>query len=367
MTIQDKIRGSLFGGAVGDALGYAIEFLDEKTIFSKYGENGIQEYNLDTFSQKAIISDDTQMTLFTASAILFREHRFRGRGIASVPRVYANMTYQDWLITQEMDYEEARSSVMLDYPDYPNGFISVIFRDVPELFNRRAPGLTCLSALEARRKQRKQNKQIESFIDDKVNNSKGCGGIMRVAPIGMACRYQSINTIDMEGAECAAITHSHSLGYMSAAVLAHIIHRIVFSENEIFLKEIVTEARETVTMLFKDDENISELIDIIDESIRLSENTDSDLNNIHHLGEGWVAEEALAIAIYCSLRYQSDFSGGVIAAVNHKGDSDSTGAITGNILGALNGFEAIEQKWKDNLELYDTILQVADMLYESCI
>lgn len=58
MKTQDKLRGSLFGGAVGDALGYAIEFEDEKTIFSQYGKDGIREYTLDTSSKKAIISDD---------------------------------------------------------------------------------------------------------------------------------------------------------------------------------------------------------------------------------------------------------------------------------------------------------------------
>lgn len=68
----------------------------------------------------------------------------------------------------------------------------------------------------------------------------------------------------------------------------------------------------------------------------------------------------LAIAIYCSLRYKDDFSSGIIAAVNHDGDSDSTGAITGNILGALVGYDAIEEKWKQNLELADIILEMAD-------
>lgn len=66
---RDKIRGCLFGGAVGDALGYPVEFLKEKEIFREYGRNGIQSYKLNQ-ELKALISDDTQMTLFTANGLL---------------------------------------------------------------------------------------------------------------------------------------------------------------------------------------------------------------------------------------------------------------------------------------------------------
>ena len=101
-------------------------------------------------------------------------------------------------------------------------------------------------------------------------------------------------------------------------------------------------------------------------AVSLSKNQETDLDNIHRLGEGWAAEETLAIAIYCSLRHSDDFSAGIIAAVNHKGDSDSTGAVTGNILGALLGYQAIEEKWKQNLELADVILEMADDLCHGC-
>ena len=109
------------------------------------------------------------------------------------------------------------------------------------------------------------------------------------------------------------------------------------------------------------------MTDIIDCAVRLSENDlTNDLDNIHQLGEGWVAEETLGISLYCALRYQDDFSAGIIAAVNHNGDSDSTGAVTGNILGALLGYDRIAEQWKKNLELSDVILEIADDLCHGC-
>lgn len=118
--------------------------------------------------------------------------------------------------------------------------------------------------------------------------------------------------------------------------------------------------------IFRGDRHLKELTDIIDLAIELSGNEADDLDNIHMLGEGWVAEETLGIALYCALRHQDDFSAGVISAVNHKGDSDSTGAVTGNILGALLGYDAIEEKWKTNLELIDVIIEMADDLCHGC-
>ena len=84
--------------------------------------------------------------------------------------------------------------------------------------------------------------------------------------------------------------------------------------------------------------------------------------SVAELGAGWVAEEALAIGVYCALKHPWDFRSGVLEAVNIDGDSDSTGAITGNILGVVNGENAIPEKWRKNLREYDTVSQVADDL-----
>ena len=356
---QDKVRGSLFGGAVGDALGYPVEFWDEESIFSEYGEYGIQEYELDGQSGRALISDDTQMMLFTANGILVADARASMNETRDALHNYLPMSYQDWLRTQEMSFEESRKQPS----GYRKGGVSWLL-GVPELYNLRDPGYTCMSEL---RQQKNGKSASGSFIANPKNDSKGCGGIMRVAPLALkSYPHMQIKDIDREGAEIAAITHGHSLGYMTAAVLVHIIHRIVYPGKPRTLKEVVIEAEATVAEIFAGDEHLKELSDITNLSIRLSENGKKDLDNIHQIGEGWVAEETLGIAIYCSLRHQDDFSAGVTAAVNHNGDSDSTGAVTGNILGAFLGYNAIDEKWKINLELSDVILEIADDLCHSC-
>ena len=356
----DRIRGCMIGGAIGDALGYPVEFLDEEELIESYGEGGIKEYDLDPFTGKALISDDTQMTLFTANGLLVGDTRGEMRGIQGNPRDYVAMSYQDWLRTQEMTFEDGLN-LMTD-ADLDKNCNSSWLSGVKELYSWRAPGKTCLSSLAIRN----DGEYVDDYIRNPVNNSKGCGGVMRIAPQALDYKPGDIEWLDMEGAQIAAITHGNSLGYMPAAVLTHIISRIVYPDKERSLKEIIIEARNTVEKLFKDDKHINELTSIIDLAVKLAGNNDSDLNNINRIGEGWVAEETLAIAIYCTLRYKNDFSGGIIAAVNHKGDSDSTGAVTGNILGALLGYEAIEDKWKSDLELKEVILEMADDVCYGC-
>ena len=361
---RDAIRGSLIGGAAGDALGYAVEFVREDYIFSHFGKDGITEYQLDPLTHKAIISDDTQMTLFTANGLLVGDTRGAMRGIQGNPRGYVAKAYQDWLTTQEKTFEAVKAK--RDKNDsYTNGVSWLL--DIPELFERRAPGITCLGALQS---ARDQASYVDDYIIKPINNSKGCGGVMRVAPVGLNYRPQyglTAEKIGMEAAQIAAITHGHPLGYMPAFVLAYVVNRIVYPEGERkLLKEIVLEARDAMVRMFHEDpfaENLAELINL---AVELSENAESDLDNIHRLGEGWVAEETLAIAIYCALKYQDDYSKALIVSVNHKGDSDSTGAVLGNILGAWVGYDAIDEKWKTDLELHDVILEMADDLCYGC-
>ena len=339
----DAIRGCLIGGAVGDALGYSVEFLSLSHIYDQYGNTGITDYSIDKIIGKALISDDTQMTLFTANGILCGATRAALRGISGTVENHVHRAYLDWLVTQ------------IGKPSSQNGSW---LTSVDELHAQRAPGNTCLSALKSGRM---------GSMDIPINDSKGCGGIMRVAPVALYVKKPFPN-LSLEGAKIAAITHGHPLGYMPAAALVFIINRIVYGEcpTSACLYDIVSECSDFMENLFAEKEHLTELLDIMELAVTLSKNGEPDTHNITRIGEGWVAEEALAIALYCSLKYYDDFSAAIVAAVNHGGDSDSTGAITGNIVGAHIGYNNIPQKWKTDLQLHDIILEVADDLCHGC-
>lgn len=94
MKNKDRFRGCLVGGAVGDALGYPIESFRLSDIRRRHGERGIIEYEL--CNGVAQISDDSQMTLFTATGLILAATRSAERGIGSPPLMCIGRTHKDW-------------------------------------------------------------------------------------------------------------------------------------------------------------------------------------------------------------------------------------------------------------------------------
>lgn len=341
--LQDRIRGSLLGGAIGDALGYPVEFIySYEGILSRYGERGITRLDTKQYSSegeqnnKAVVSDDTQMTLFTANGLL------NAPKLGIEPKYAICRAYLEWLETQSGNRK---------------GKAECWIRNLPELNQRRAPGTTCISALQ----------EIKRGIEP-INNSKGCGGVMRVAPVALyaVCgNRMSITDADRLAGDAAEITHQHPLGFISAALMVHVIYRLAQDEHPTrsVLKNYITEGVEVMRELYGSHYNdVERMAELSERAIFLSSNADSDLENIKCLGEGWVGEEALAIGLYCTLKYLDNFEEAMIASVNHGGDSDSTGAVTGNILGAAIGYEAIPKFYKEDVELHDVLLHMADDL-----
>lgn len=344
MRDLNKIKGCLVGGAVGDALGYAVEFSTLSEIIRKFGESGIKRYELD--GGLARISDDTQMALFTANALLFGETRGQMRGIGAGPAGYFTEAYLDWYETQTEKYP---------LRDYHSSWL-VNFR---EFFSRRAPGGTCMSALQAGGR---------GTVERPVNNSKGCGGVMRVAPIGVyfaGKAHWEQEKVDMAGAKAAAVTHGHELGYIPSAALVHIVCQLASAEKPDVFAAVLS-SMEAMPKLFPEAGFMRYYLDLMDKAIDLSQKDVDDRNAIRQLGEGWVAEETLAIAVYCAIKHADSFEDAIVASVNHDGDSDSTGAVTGNILGTALGYTSIPDHYLEKLELRDIIEEISEDLYNDC-
>ena len=191
---------------------------------------------------------------------------------------------------------------------------------------------------------------------------------MRIAPIalyGAAGNRLTIDEADRLASDAAEITHQHPLGVLPAALMVHIIYCLMQDSAPTCtdLVGYVNEGLERMAVLFPHlRKDIDFMARLMKQAITLADNDQPDQLNIEHLGGGWVAEETLAIALYSILRHYGDFEHAIIAAVNHSGDSDSTGAVTGNILGTVTGYDAIPQFYKDDLEMHDVILRIADEL-----
>lgn len=344
-TLYDKIAGSLVGGAAGDALGYTVEFESLGVIKAAYGIDGISAY--EPVNGVAQISDDTQMTLFTADALT--QLRKEPYNFEKALR-YIKDDYLAWFRTQGGQARLAPHSVL---------------EDIPEMHSRRAPGITCLSALGALSMGRVAE-----------NDSKGCGGAMRVAPVALyALTRSDMSALDVASlaGEAARLTHLHPLGFISAAYVATLIYiscKNSSSNQGNLLYDSATKVVSVIEEVYGADyaHAVKQMTAIVEKTVRMAREKDTlDIDNIRSLGEGWVGEEAVGIALYCALRHNDDFSAALRAAVNHDGDSDSTGAICGNILGAIWGYDRIPYIWKENLELHDTLLATARRLADIAI
>ena len=199
---------------------------------------------------------------------------------------------------------------------------------------------------------------LQGTMEEPINDSKGCGSVMRIAPIGLYHYCKSSKEAALVAAQASAITHGHQLAMIPSYVMASMLYCIVMDNMNLI--DALNKAIEDLKEFDKfTKENIDIFLSLVNKAISLSKENKSDIESIKELGEGWVAEEAFAIALYSCLKYSSSFEDTVVCAVNHDGDSDSTGSIAGNIIGALLGINSIPSYYLDDLELKDTILEIA--------
>ncbi|MEV5539317.1 ADP-ribosylglycohydrolase family protein [Saccharopolyspora shandongensis] len=338
-SLTERVLGCFLGGALGDALGADLEFITAEEITKRFGPDGPSGLR-EAYGVHGAITDDTQMTLFTAEGLIRGSVAARMLG-AEDPLPEVQLAYQRWLHTQGVEWDAAAGRFLADYPA-PDGWLI----EVPGLFKTRAPGKTVFRALA----RFGEGHPAGSFTE-KINDSKGCGGVMRAAPAAL-CSTDPAEVFRL-AARTAALTHSHPAGYHSAGALAVIVQQALLGrglDDGVWLALQVLETwedhEETSAML-------KAAVDLAEAGVPTPQQV------AETLGGGWVGEEALAIAVCAALVGGEDVELALRIAVHHDGDSDSTGAICGNIVGALLGVGALPVDWLAELELRDVVEQVA--------
>ncbi|WP_405163462.1 ADP-ribosylglycohydrolase family protein [Nocardia sp. NBC_01499] len=332
-TIFDRVRGSLLGGAVGDALGWPIEFLKLGQILGRYGDDGVTGFLPQLDEQAAQqITDDTQMTLFTAEGLL-------RSAVGTDPVPALRRAYLRWLHTQQGEGPPAHS----------DGWLA----SLPFLYAARAPGNACISGLK--RQSRGYLEPVPFGAEGLVNSqSKGCGTVMRSAPFGLA--GMGPDQAFIIAARAAQLTHGHPTAYLAAGAFAALIDRVISgTELSIAVQQTVIQltgfplSEETVAALTR--------------AVELAEEPPT-AERVEQVGAGWIAEECLAIAVYCALHATKtgDARAALLLSVNHSGDSDSTGAVAGNLIGAVYGVSGLPMDLVSTVEGRDVLIQVADDL-----
>lgn len=323
-----KILGCLLGGAIGDAFGYPLEFRSLAQICAKYGEAGLTKPR-DT-DGRLRVSDDTQMTLYTAdgllSAVAGGAHFRSERALARI-----RFAYLAWFRTQREEWAPGANDI----------------RRYRDLWEVRAPGSTCLAALRA---------GARGTPTAPLNDSKGSGAVMRVAPLGLFPAIDADTAFNLAHA-AAALTHGHAAGRLSAAAFASLL-RDLLSDMPLTAALVRVETRLRAAA------GGEEVLAAIQTARALAASETPPREAIAALGEGWSGDEALAIGLYAALRADS-FEEALRLAANHGGDSDTTASIAGQIWGTLYGVDVVANAWVWRLDVLEAICDVAGRLIAS--
>jgi ADP-ribosylglycohydrolase len=286
----EQAAAILFGLALGDALGWPAEFLSLPQIYSRFGSKGIQEP-----PNPALYTDDTQMTIALTNGLL-------DAGLAA-------------------DIDVQMEAVAKHF---------IVWKNSPE--NNKAPGNTCMAAVQ----------RLEAGItwrEAGIISSKGCGSAMGVATIGYLYQHDEAKLREV-AMQSGIMTHGHPAAVAGSIAAAYLV--------KLALDAVAPEEYLRRVMTFCD--GISEDFDRA--MIRVSHVLawGSETHSMRHLGEGWIAEEAVALALYCVLRYPNDYTEAVRRGATSEGDSDSIACIAGGIMGARLGLNAIPLDWRERCE-----------------
>lgn len=333
---KEQVYGCLIGGAIGDAFGAPVKNMNYEQIQKSYGEQGITDLIATMEGPKATITDDTQLTLFTAEGLLRSVVRANQKGIFRTPKDTAMIVfraYLRWLYTQGLSTPNWNSK------SYDGWLIKS-----KKLYGYKEPGITCITSL---------GKGVMGTLERPLNDSKRCGTVIRIAPVGLMEADEDVFEV---GSRIGVITHGHPHAYLSSGVLATWIFYLLEGYN-------LEESLEQATARLKMYAGHEECLEMINKAIKLAKSSKPQPSNLLSFGDGFMADDALAMAIYCALSYPNDFEAAVKLAINQSGNSNSAAAITGQILGVHLGIEAIPSKLIESLEIRKELEQMAQDLY----
>ncbi len=330
-SLEERFQGCLLGLAIGDALGYATEFLALPEIHKRYGSRGIQ----DLCGNPALHSDDTQMSLAVAQSLI----RAGNGSLESLMEVLGK-EFLRWLRSPEND---------------------------------RSPGNTSIKGC----------RNLESGIpwnESGIFQSKGCGANMRVAPIGLYYWWNPAQLRRVARAS-ALVTHAHPTALVAAEATALCVSWAIQGiPPSQYMDRIRQEHSNSVNLwdaplgecwkragFSRPGDYLgagwAEVLATLDRVPGALRQDGSDI--CEAVGGGWVANEALACALVCVLKSPQDYGNTIRAAANTSGDSDSIASIAGAISGALLGSKAIPRVWKRKIENRQSLTQLSKQLYLS--
>ncbi|MFQ4147352.1 ADP-ribosylglycohydrolase family protein [Arthrobacter sp. LAPM80] len=322
-----RVQGTLMGGALGDAFGYLVEFDSLVTIEAAYGPSLLVD--LSQAGRTPHFSDDTQMMLYTLDGLL-DVLEWANDGISSDINACQWLAYLRWLKTQGIPTAEHA-------PEQPPRWID----RQSVLHHQRHPGNACITGLATG--------EMGTVFRPVNPDSKGCGTVMRSAPYGLLPNVDT-ETVYKISSDAASLTHGHPSARQSSAAFSWLIHGLAI--RGLPLRAAAESARDRAAAEPGAD---ADLMSRLESALTLSAHDGEPLSGdalTGALGLGWVAEEALAVALYCVLATTNGavsavdhFLKAIRLAANHSGDSDSTASIAGNILGALYGEAALPPSW----------------------
>lgn len=333
---HDRFLGAVLGCAVGEALGAPITSDSWDEIRARHGEKGLGEY-VPAGHPSGRLGSDTQIVLFSLEGTV-RAGVDRRRHGANDPTPHIQHAYQRWLHTQHLSWSRAAGEFLEGTPE-PDGWLV----DQRALFQTRNPGRTMMRTLIAFAK----GQQPMGTPENPVSDSKGSSAVMRAVPT--ALWSEDPVEVFRVGASTAALTHGSPPAFLSAGALGYLVSQLIRGED-------LRTATDEVLEKLADRAGNEEVSRRVTAARRLADGGAADPVTIEaNLGSGWTAPEALGIGLHAALASKGDFDTALATAVNHSGNSATTGAVCASLMGAALGAEAIPERWLVELELREVI------------